>query len=695
MLNTGQQILITFYSNDGCKYKIIISDYIENRTFYKYNTIEYNFSFPSIGISLIVDNRHSIGEDYKRKEICYIYLDEIILYDKYILNLINGSIQNDIQIIIKDIEIDNVFSLIKNYPIILFSKKRLKDLEDISLSSSGNNNSNNNTDNKNSTNSNNNTIISTSNTISGNDTNPFFNFAMLITMNTKNNIIKISLLNYLIQSFILSIESNVVKGLLNFIQNITIELNTIITNINPIFYNKKNEGTFNLTNKEEDIIIKESYFMPEWITKTNINTIQEKEKLVYISQINLSPLLFSLTFQNLTKDKIFSSLLTSSTSNSEILPSLLNTVSNIERVKIHLNGCIINNFTGNIHNLTTAIINIYRQNFMRKILKLVSSIDIIGDPLNLFSSLSHGVKDLFVKPAKGIMKGPLQGAIGLFDGTLSLAKNTVSGTLSSTSKITSGISKSFLLLSRDTKYINEIERKKITQKPKNIIQGIGYGFSNFSIGVFHGVTDVIRKPIEGAKKENFKGFSKGIIKGLGGVVLKPISGVFDLVSKTTEGIKNNLNRDFNYSFLPKRSFSRAFYGKYKIIKTFNLKHSEVVYFVIRKINILKIDNCFIFNDCEFYSNFSKDDFLIVFSLKGFFIVNLVKKELKFYLEYKNIKDVSLDECDEGFKINFSLNKKNIMKGGIFIDVYNENGESEKRIFTKIREFFNNYKNEEI
>ena len=37
---------------------------------------------------------------------------------------------------------NKVFSLIKNYPIILFSKKRLKDLEDISLSSSGNNNSN-------------------------------------------------------------------------------------------------------------------------------------------------------------------------------------------------------------------------------------------------------------------------------------------------------------------------------------------------------------------------------------------------------------------------------------------------------------------------------------------------------------------------------------------------------------------------
>jgi len=699
MLNSGHHILITFFSNDGCKYKIIITDYIENLTLYKYNTSEFNFSFPSIGISLIVDNRHSIGEKYKRKEICYITLDDIILYDKNVLNLVNGTIQNDIQIIIKEIEIDNEFSFIKNYPIILFSTKRLKDLGDISSNSSENNSSNTNTDNKNSTNSNNNTMISNS-TTNINEGNPFFNFAMLTTMNNKNNIIKISLLNYLIQSFIFSVESNVVKGLLNFIQNITIELNTYITEINPIFLNHTNSNLQNNNSsyEKDDIIIKESYFMPEWITKTNISNIEEKEKLIFISSINLSPLEFSLTFQNLTKDNLFSSLLNNNNtnSNSGVLPSLLSTVSNIENVKIHLNGCIINNYIGNLNNLLNAILNIYKQNFMRKILKLLTSIDIIGDPLNLFSSLSHGVKDLFVKPAKGIMKGPLQGAIGLFDGTLSLAKNTVSGTLSSTSKITHGISKSFLLLSRDTKYINEIERKKIIQKPKNIFQGIGYGVSSLSMGVFNGVTDVIKKPIEGAKKENFKGFTKGIIKGLGGVVFKPISGVFDLVSKTTEGIKNNLNGNIKGKILPKRFFSRAFYGKYKIIKGFNEKHSQVINFIIGKINILKIDSEFIFNDCEFYNNFLKDEFLIVFTLKGIFIINLGKKELKFYIEYKNIKDVSIDECDEGSKINFSLNKKNIMKGGNYIDISSDNDtDLDKRIFMKIREFFNNYKNEEI
>ena len=70
--------------------------------------------------------------------------------------------------------------------------------------------------------------------------------------------------------------------------------------------------------------------------------------------------------------------------------------------------------------------------------------------------------------------------------------------------------------------------------------------------------------------------------------------------------------------------------------------------------------------------------------------------MKFYIEYKNIKDVSIDECDEGSKINFSLNKKNIMKGGNYIDISSDNDtDLDKRIFMKIREFFNNYKNEEI
>ena len=62
---------------------------------------------------------------------------------------------------------------------------------------------------------------------------------------------------------------------------------------------------------------------------------------------------------------------------------------------------------------------------MRKILKIFTGLDIFGDPLNLFTSLGRGVKDLFIKPAKGILYGPIKGAKGLVEGTMSLAKNTM------------------------------------------------------------------------------------------------------------------------------------------------------------------------------------------------------------------------------------------------------------------------------
>jgi vacuolar protein sorting-associated protein 13A/C len=55
--------------------------------------------------------------------------------------------------------------------------------------------------------------------------------------------------------------------------------------------------------------------------------------------------------------------------------------------------------------------------------------------------------------------------------------------------------------------------------------------------VFDGVTGIVRKPIEGAKKEGVEGFFKGVGKGLVGVVTRPTSGVIDFASSSFEGIK--------------------------------------------------------------------------------------------------------------------------------------------------------------
>jgi vacuolar protein sorting-associated protein 13A/C len=84
-------------------------------------------------------------------------------------------------------------------------------------------------------------------------------------------------------------------------------------------------------------------------------------------------------------------------------------------------------------------------------------------------------------------------------------------------------------------------------------------------GVYSGVTDVIVKPIEGAKKESVSGFGKGFLQGIGGLVAKPVSGFLELLSKTTEGIKNTVSSNDEDSFKPVRK-PRTFYGTFKYVR---------------------------------------------------------------------------------------------------------------------------------
>ena len=68
-------------------------------------------------------------------------------------------------------------------------------------------------------------------------------------------------------------------------------------------------------------------------------------------------------------------------------------------------------------------------------LKLVGSLDLIGNPIGLISNVGIGVKDVIVKPIEGLADGPLEMGKGLIEGTNSLVSNTVGGTFSSINKI--------------------------------------------------------------------------------------------------------------------------------------------------------------------------------------------------------------------------------------------------------------------
>ena len=69
---------------------------------------------------------------------------------------------------------------------------------------------------------------------------------------------------------------------------------------------------------------------------------------------------------------------------------------------------------------------------------------------------------------------------------------------------------------------------------------------------------------------------KGTYKGLSGLIVKPVSGALDLLSKTSEGIKNNVN-SAKEKKVKRIRYIRPFYGKMQLIKGYNELHSEVLH----------------------------------------------------------------------------------------------------------------------
>lgn len=71
----------------------------------------------------------------------------------------------------------------------------------------------------------------------------------------------------------------------------------------------------------------------------------------------------------------------------------------------------------------------------------------------------------------------------------------------------------------------------------NIQASMVRGGKGLVMGVFEGVTGMVKKPMEGAKEEGVGGFLKGMGKGMMGLVTKPVSGVVDFASTSLHAVR--------------------------------------------------------------------------------------------------------------------------------------------------------------
>lgn len=292
--------------------------------------------------------------------------------------------------------------------------------------------------------------------------------------------------------------------------------------------------------------------------------------MYYFELFHLNPIRANITFLPLPNPDKLEGEDDDDESVIERVLGFVGALASIERAPLELNGLMLEYPFTTQRDLTSRITQHYTMAALKQAYLLVGSADFLGNPVSLVSNLGTGVRDFFYEPAQGIVKSPQDFGKGLAKGTASLVKKSTYALFDTASKLTGTVAKVGATLTMDDDYKRERAARSAVQA-KHAGEGIMYGFRDFGIGLYKGVTGVVLEPIKGAQKEGALGLLKGVGRGMAGVVLKPVVGAVDIVTRTTEGIKNTTRYFDDKRKAPIRP--PRFIGGDKLISTFNLDKS--------------------------------------------------------------------------------------------------------------------------
>ena len=97
----------------------------------------------------------------------------------------------------------------------------------------------------------------------------------------------------------------------------------------------------------------------------------------------------------------------------------------------------------------------YKNNLMKQLFQIIGSVEVLGNPIQLYNNVGEGIMDFYEKPIEGFIQGPLEGGKGLIKGTASLVGKTLSGVTNTLSKITGSVAGGISKLTFDDKYIKK------------------------------------------------------------------------------------------------------------------------------------------------------------------------------------------------------------------------------------------------
>ncbi|KAG3035160.1 hypothetical protein PC121_g1886 [Phytophthora cactorum] len=269
---------------------------------------------------------------------------------------------------------------------------------------------------------------------------------------------------------------------------------------------------------------------------------------VLLRWLLLCPVKVNVTFTSTADRSLLLSLL--SPDMSSVLSTLISAaaalVSNLDQAPIRVPEFYVENLLETTHTLAFYAMQHYLHHGLRSWYSIMGSVDFLGNPIGLVSTLGTGVKDFFYTPAQMLLEDENGLRIdnlrtGMTKGSKSLLRNTAVGIFHTTGKITETLGKGIALLAMDEQYNVQRQRASTRQikKINDLGDAIAEGSKGLVGGVWDGIKGVVAAPVRGAEQDGAGGFVVGIGKGVAGLIVKPTAGFLDLLTSLSRGAKTS------------------------------------------------------------------------------------------------------------------------------------------------------------
>ncbi|KAI8144971.1 hypothetical protein BJV82DRAFT_536853 [Fennellomyces sp. T-0311] len=268
--------------------------------------------------------------------------------------------------------------------------------------------------------------------------------------------------------------------------------------------------------------------------------VQNTPALYYFQEFYVQPMRLNLSFAR--TDRINAAEDEDDTARSPLryaFDVFTMTIGNVNDAPIKLNALIVENLRVSYEDLMQRVMLHYRGEVIYQVHKVLGSVDLIGNPVGLFSTLGSGFSELFYEPYQGFIMSdrPQDLGIGIARGVGGFFKKGVFGISDSMSRITGSIGKGLSAATLDKKFQDRRRVSLTRNKPQHAFYGITQGATYFGTSIASGVAGLYKRPLEGAESGGVIGFAGGVGRGLVGVVTKPLVGIFDMASNVTAGVR--------------------------------------------------------------------------------------------------------------------------------------------------------------